>query len=224
MKSNVVTYLPVLLLCILFSLLIRNPRINTEVGFKLVVTPKEAEESYDSFPGLQKRRDSGIMVKNERLKPFISEYDIFRSNMTPYERILYVQRNYMMLDTEERQKRLHVEISRLNEALNEYERNVVFQNMKDTGFGNNLLALASSFLISRILNASFHGTRCQSIYNRIVNWPAYVETFVSPLVSISSNLTCTPFLVLFYMQMVGLSSPTRSGRSAGLAANLPTRN
>lgn len=158
MKNNAVTYLPVLLFCILFSLLIRNPRINTEVGFKRVVTPKEAEDSYDLFPGLQRRRDLDNMVKNERLKPFISEYDIFRSNMTPHERILYVQRNYMTLDTEERQRRLQVEISRLNEAMNVYERNVVFQNMKDTGFGNNLLALASSFLISRILNASFHGT------------------------------------------------------------------
>ena len=155
MKSNAVTYLPVLLLCILFSLLIHNPRLNTDAGFLMVVTPKEAEESYASFPGLRNRRDSENRMKEEKLKPFISEYDIFRSNMTPFERILYVQRNYKRLDTEERQKRLEVEISTLNKAMNVYDRNVVFQNMKDTGFGNNLLALASSFLISRILNASF---------------------------------------------------------------------
>ena len=92
------------------------------------------------------------------LKPFIGEYDLFFFFLTPYERILYVQRNYKLFDTKERQKRLQREISELNEASNAYERNVVFQNMKDTGFGNNLLALASSFLISRILNASFQST------------------------------------------------------------------
>ena len=158
MKSSVVSYLPVLFLCILFSLLIRNPRLNLDMGALVVVVPKEAEDSYDAFPGLQNRRSGKREKEIEVLKPFIGEYDLFRSNMTPYERILYVQRNYKLFDTKERQKRLQHEISELNKASNAYERNVVFQNMKDTGFGNNLLALASSFLISRILNASFQST------------------------------------------------------------------
>ena len=156
MRGNVFTYLPVLCLCILFSLLIRKPRINTDMRMIRVVAPDNVKDSYASFPGLYNRWNHEYENEKE-LKPFISEYDLFRSNMTPYERILYVQRNYKLLDTDARRKRFSLAISELNKEYNICERNVVFQNMKDSGFGNNLLALASSFLISRILNASFHG-------------------------------------------------------------------
>lgn len=77
--------------------------------------------------------------------------------MTDYERILYVQRNYRCFDTEERKKRLSSVVDMLNRNGNYLPREVVFQEMKETGLGNSLLAMASSFMVSQLLNASFHG-------------------------------------------------------------------
>lgn len=83
--------------------------------------------------------------------------DVYSDTMTDYERILYVQRNYRCFDTEERKKRLSSVVDMLNRNGNYLPREVVFQEMKETGLGNSLLAMASSFMVSQLLNASFHG-------------------------------------------------------------------
>lgn len=88
---------------------------------------------------------------------YSNEYDVFADNMTAYQRILYVQHSYSRLDTEARGKRFEAVLDALNREKNHLDREVVFQEMAETGLGNSLLALASSFMVSRLLNASFHG-------------------------------------------------------------------
>lgn len=96
----------------------------------------------------------------DKNKEFVTEYDVFRDNMTHYERILYVQRNYQLFDTEKRRKLSDSILSSINMQKNNMVRNVVFQEMHETGLGNSMLALASSYMVSRLLNASYHGTLC----------------------------------------------------------------
>lgn len=88
---------------------------------------------------------------------YSNEYDVFADNMTAYQRILYIQHSYSRLDTEARGKRFEAVLNALNREENHLDREVVFQEMAETGLGNSLLALASSFMVSRLLNASFHG-------------------------------------------------------------------
>lgn len=95
--------------------------------------------------------------KEDVRRAYTTPYDHFRNNMTAYDQILYVQRNYAMYDTLQRQQLLNEVIESINNHNNHLERNVVFQEMKETGLGNSMLALASSFMVSRLLNASFHG-------------------------------------------------------------------
>ena len=119
-----------------------------------------------------------------------SPYDVYSDSMTDYERILYVQRNYHRFDTEERRRRLSLAVDTLNQSGNHQPREVVFQEMRETGLGNSLLALASSFMVSQLLNASFHG-HSSLLPLCIVNWRMYHSAFDSPLVNFSSTVGCT---------------------------------
>ena len=119
-----------------------------------------------------------------------SPYDVYSDNMTDYERILYVQRNYHRFDTEERRRRLSLVVDGLNRNGNHQPREVVFQEMRETGLGNSLLALASSFMVSQLLNASFHG-HSALLPLCIVNWRMYHSAFDSPLANLSSTVGCT---------------------------------
>ena len=127
--------------------------------------------------------------KNDVTKVYTTPYDHFRNNMTAYDQILYVQRNYAMYDNIQRQQLLNEVIESINNHNNQLERNVVFQEMKETGLGNSMLALASSFMVSRLLNASFHGIFLFFVFY-IVFWPLYSKSFDSPLVSIATNIGC----------------------------------
>ena len=86
----------------------------------------------------------------------LNRYGVYRANMSPYDKRLFVQQSYNLLDSSERQEKFLSVVQMLSDLNNTLERTVVFFQMKDVGLCNNLLALASSFIVSRLLNASFH--------------------------------------------------------------------
>lgn len=96
------------------------------------------------------------LIKNHT-KQIYGEMELFRDEWSEFDRILYVQRNYYLFNSPELEKKRLEVVQWLNSNSNQLERNVVFQDMKETGLGNSLLAVASSYIVSRILNASFHG-------------------------------------------------------------------
>lgn len=156
MHFNAFDYAAILFFCLLYSLVFHELESAIQLSTIHVSVSNNDDADPDSLPISFKRKE--VSTKNEDgMKPFISDYDRFRPNMSSYDRILYVQRNYHQFDSEERKARLFHHLAALNQANNCYPRDVVFQNMPDTGLGNNLLALASSFIVSRFLNASFHG-------------------------------------------------------------------
>ncbi len=106
------------------------------------------------------QQDSGI--SNHKLVQHLSqqssgEVEPFRNEWGEFDRILYIQRNYHRFNTPEMERKRNEVIRLLNSNSNQLERNVVFQEMKETGLGNSLLAVASSYIVSRLLNASFQG-------------------------------------------------------------------
>ena len=97
-----------------------------------------------------------VSVQPEKRRRVISvPPDDYHENMTDYDRILYVQRNYPRFNSEGLERRRLQVISQINSEKNHLNRIVVFQDMRETGLGNNLLALASTYIVSRILNASY---------------------------------------------------------------------
>ncbi|KAK8817419.1 hypothetical protein WA556_003312 [Blastocystis sp. ATCC 50177/Nand II] len=145
-----------------------------------------------------------------------SPYDVYSDNMTDYERILYVQRNYHRFDTEERRRRLSLIVDGLNRNGNHQPREVVFQEMMETGLGNSLLALASSFMVSQLLNASFH-----------VNWRMYHSAFDSPLTNLSSTVgykTTLPSYSRWKIRWSGCSPKLSALESEPLPALAPEPN
>lgn len=117
------------------------------------------------------------LIKNHT-KQIYGEMELFRDEWSEFDRILYVQRNYYLFNSPELEKKRLEVVQWLNSNSNQLERNVVFQDMKETGLGNSLLAVASSYIVSRILNASFH-----------VNWSMYHEAFDAPLVNFKTDIT-----------------------------------
>ena len=89
--------------------------------------------------------------------PYVSPYDTYYENLTDYDRILFVQRNYRRFGGEIIESKRQAVIDSINKQENHLDRHVVFQDMKETGLGNSLLALASSYIVSRILGASYQG-------------------------------------------------------------------
>ena len=86
-----------------------------------------------------------------------SALEPFRNEWSEYDRILFIQRNYHQFNSPELEQKRNEVIQWLNSNSNHLERNVVFQEMKETGLGNSLLAVASSYIVSRLVNASFQG-------------------------------------------------------------------
>lgn len=151
-------YVLVLLFSLITSTIVKIIDIPTEMKIQetmegISITRKEVSSNMNEISNI---------LQIEKNREFVTQYDVFRDNMTHYDRILYVQRNYQSFDTERRRKLSDSILSSINEQNNRMVRNVVFQEMHETGLGNSLLALASSYMVSRLLNASYHGTFCSS--------------------------------------------------------------
>lgn len=91
------------------------------------------------------------------LPPYSSPYDTYLENFTDFDRILYIQRNYRRFGYSKDEEKRQQVIDQINKENNRLARHVVFQDMRETGLGNSLLAVASSYIVSRILNASYQG-------------------------------------------------------------------
>lgn len=91
------------------------------------------------------------------LPPYSSPYDTYLENFTDFDRILYIQRNYRRFGSLQDEEKRQQVIDQINKENNRLARHVVFQDMRETGLGNSLLAVASSYIVSRILNASYQG-------------------------------------------------------------------
>lgn len=142
--------------------------------------------------------------------------DDYRENMTDYDRILYVQRRYPQFNSKKlEQRRLQV-INQLNSKENHLDRTVIFQDMRETGLGNNLLALASTYIVSRILNASY-----QSIFSSFL-LSSYLEHVSGSLRFSPRPLQHVPHLYPFIhppTQIPPSIPASPSGESAGPAAS-----